>query len=113
MPMESGQPALFTDELTLCAQASGLEPERVSDLLQFARQRSLTLTAVLVDRGGVDECRLLERLALSQGLEFLDEIPPLTPEVWGQISPALAVRHQMVPLGEDAGVLKVACADSI
>jgi len=100
------------DEVTLCARACGLEAERVRELAGFAAERSRPLVEVLVQRGGVGEGELLAGLAELLELPFLpDEAEGIEPEALRAVSPALAIRHHAMPLGQVDGRLQVAWCD--
>ena len=105
-------PQLILDETALCQKASGLDVERVRELTAFARNRGMSLTEVLVERGGVNEVELLRNLAsllcLPSQCEERQSIPPAVLE---RISPAVAIRHHVIPLEERDGRLLVACED--
>lgn len=109
---EAKMPLEIADEVILCAQASGLPEERVSQLGQFAREREESLVAVLVDRTGVDEHRLLRELAALMNLSFRgDELQSVPDHFLNAISPAVAMDHHVMPLGQSYDRLQVACCD--
>lgn len=103
---------LIVDEVTLCVQASGLPVERVEELAAFARENNQPVVQVLVDKAKVDEHALLHGLAVKLSLPFADRNATQIPaEVLAQVSPALAMRHLMIPLSISGGRLQIACAD--
>jgi len=99
-----------TDEIGLCAQASGLGRQRVSQLAEFAAERGESLIEALVNRGGVDEQQLTRKLAELLGMEFFSggsvEIPD---RILQKIAPALAAHYEMMPVRQSNGTLSVAC----
>src|SRR5437764_15178528 len=103
---------LVLDEVTLCAESSGLALDRVREFAAFAREQDQPLVQVLLEKGKVDERELLSGLATRLGLSFVDhngtQIPP---DALAQVSPALATRHQAIPLSAQDGRLKVACSE--
>ncbi|MFW6062035.1 MAG: GspE/PulE family protein [Planctomycetota bacterium] len=100
------------DEATLCARAGELELDRVRELRHFAQQRGQSLVAVLVERGGVSEEKLLAGLAALLGLPLANgEINSIPDDVLRMVSPAVAIRHQAMPLGLRDGRLRVTCWD--
>ena len=76
-------------------------------------QQELPLVHVLLDKGKVDEKTLLLALASRLRLNVHEQNgTPIPPEILAQISPALAMRHLIIPLGESAqGELRIACCD--
>ncbi|MCY2951751.1 MAG: GspE/PulE family protein [Planctomycetota bacterium] len=105
---------VIVDEVTLCAEASGLDIDRVRELSDFARDRQRSMIEVLVEKGQIDEPTLLKGLAEQLELPFLgQEIKQLGPEILASISPALAIRHHVIPLEEVDGRLQVACWDPL
>src|SRR5688572_5119245 len=102
---------VVTGELAMCAEAAGLAPERVRELADFARDRGEALIDVLVQRGNVEEQDLLKGLASQLNLPFQGQEVKVPPEILSKISPALAIRHHVIPLGEDDGKLRLGCAD--
>ena len=105
---------VIVDDVTLCAQASGLPLDRVRELADFARDRQLSLVEVLVEKGKVDEHRLLKELAAHLDVPFLSqELRQVPSEVLAKVSPALAIRHHVMPVEEVDGRLRVACWDPL
>jgi len=100
----------ITDETDLCAQATGLGRQRVSQLAEFAKERGESLIEALISRGGVDEEQLTRKLAELLGIQFLSngsgEIPD---HILQKISPALAAHYEAMPVGENNGRFVVAC----
>jgi len=100
------------DEVALCAEAAGMEVDRVRELAGFARDRGESLIETLVRRAGVEEGRLLKALADLLEIAFIPgEIGQIPPEVLAKISPTLALGHQVIPVEEVDGTLRVACCD--
>jgi type II secretory ATPase GspE/PulE/Tfp pilus assembly ATPase PilB-like protein len=102
---------LSADEITMCAEAAGVPEDRVREVAGFARGRNQSLVRALVERGKVDESQLLRGLAKLLNLPFIEEDVQVPAEVRSQISPALAMRHSVLPLREVNGLLQVACSD--
>jgi type II secretory ATPase GspE/PulE/Tfp pilus assembly ATPase PilB-like protein len=99
-----------TDEVSLCAQASGLDRQRVAQLSEFGRERGESLIESLVNRGGIGEEKLLARLAEALGLRFVPRsIGDVPQEILGKVPPSLAVRYEVMPLEQANGRLTVAC----
>ena len=106
------KPCVIQDEITLCASVSGLEREHVRELATYARARGQSLIEALVDRGGVDEGKLLGGLARELELPYLEEPSGEIPgELLSQVPAALALRHHSIPLGEKSGRLQMASSD--
>jgi len=98
------------DEVGLCAEATGLGRQRVSQLAVFAKERGESLIEAMVSRGGVDEELLMRRLAELLGIQFLSdgsgEIPD---QILQKVSPALAAHYEVMPVGQGDRKLSVAC----
>ena len=100
----------ITDELTLCAQASGLDKAVVTELSGFAREKKLSLIEALVQHRGVDERAFTSNLAELMGLPCLTEkVDKIADEVLAKVSPSLAIRYHIIPVGQKNGTLQVAC----
>ncbi len=100
------------DEITLCAKASGIDPERVRELARYAREHDKLLLEVLIERAGANENEMISQLAQFLGLPCqLTELESISASVLECISPSLAIDHHVMPLNEEKGVLRVACWD--
>jgi len=100
------------DEVAICAAAAGLEESQVRELAAFAAQRGERLIDSLVSRAGVDEMALARGLARMLDMPLAgEEVADIPGEVLEQIPPTLAVDHQVMPLCQEDGKLRVACWD--
>jgi len=100
------------DEVVLCAQAGRISEERVRELADFATERDEPLVEVLVSRGQVNEVELLRELAKQLHYGFIEgEITQIEGEILGELSPALAISHHVMPIGKEDGRLQLACSD--
>ena len=100
------------DEVGLCAEATGLGRQRVSQLAEFASERGESLIEALASRGGVDEEQLTRRLAELLGIQFLsDGAGEIPDQVLQRISPALAAHYEVMPVAQSNGRLTVAFWD--
>ncbi len=102
---------MLLDEASICAKVSGLDVESVRELAAFARTRNRSLIEVLVDRKGVDEGELTRGLAKSLGFPFVDEMDEIPTDVLSEISPGLAIKNDIIPVGKTNGTLRVAVWD--
>jgi general secretion pathway protein E/type IV pilus assembly protein PilB len=106
------KPSEILDEVELCARAAGLDSARVRELADFARERHRPLVDVLVERGGVSESDLIREVARLLDLPCLTKEPEkISSSVLSAISPALAIRHHVMPIEESDGRLRVAWWD--
>lgn len=102
---------IIQDEATLCANACGLELNRVRELEGFARERRESLVHVLVERGGVNERHLLEGIAEALGLDFIGEPQRISADVLAAVPASLAIRHHAMPVGQGiGGRIRMACS---
>lgn len=110
--MSESNSVKILDEITLCSQAGGLDPQRVRELFHFARSQDLSLIEILVERGGVEETKLLCGLARLLQIPFQEkEKVQIAPEVLALVSPALALRYRIMPLEQANGILRLAYWD--
>jgi len=80
--------------------------------VSFARERNQSIIELLVDREGVEEAGLIVGIAKMLGLPTLLELPEnLDGEALKKVTPDLAIRHHVMPLGIQNGRLQLACWD--
>ena len=106
------RPFEILDEVRLCARAAGLDAARVRELAHFAAERERPLIDVLVERGGVSEFELIREVAGLLELPLLAREPEEIPDsIRSAVSPALAIRHHVMPIEKRDGKLRVAWWD--
>ena len=99
-------------EIALCAAAAGMQEAQVRELAVFASQRGERLIDSLVARAGVDELALARGLGRLLDLPVLEsELTGIPPDILAQVPPTLAASHQVIPLAQANGKLRVACWD--
>lgn len=102
----------LTDEATLCSRISGAPMERVRELARFASERGQSLLEVLVEREGVDEEQLLQKLAEQLNLDYFSDTDIQIPtEILQQVPAPVAIEHHIIPIGMSDGVLQAASAE--
>jgi len=100
------------DDIAILVAASSLEEARVREMAAFARERGQSVIELLVDREGVEEAELIIGMAKLLGLPAILEPPEnLDGEVLKKVTPALAIRHHIMPLSLHGGRLQLACWD--
>ncbi len=104
------------DWLHEIAQACALEsPEAIHPLFLEERLQYGSVIEQLLDEGLVAEDQFYALLAAKIGMPYLDsELVPDDPVVLREALPAaIAIKHQIVPVSIEGGVLRVACSDPL
>jgi len=100
------------DQVDLCATAAGISADRVRELMRGSIGPEDSVVRAIVDLGLADEKALLQELAGLLQCEFLSEEPlEVARELLDRVPASLAVRHHVVPLRMEGGVLYVTCDD--
>lgn len=103
---------MYQDEVTLCSSVSGIHRDRVAEFSAFSKEKNIPLIQVIAEQGDIKEATLLERLAEELGMQFIgEELQGIADAVLNRISPVLAIRHQVMPIGDSDGKLMLASAD--
>jgi len=96
----------------LCAEAAGIDDQRMAELGRYAREQGQPLLEALLQHGGISEQKVYTRLSEAMRLPVVLEPPgEIPPDVLAAMSAALVFRYRVAPLGLEDGTLRVACAD--
>ncbi len=96
----------------ICCKAAGISLDRAKELIAFARERNQSIVQVLVERGGVDEHELTQGLASQLDIPLFNEDKQAIPDdVLHEVSPGIAMKSEVIPVGRRNGSLLVAVWD--
>ena len=98
----------------LLADSGLVTPERLQQALRECERTGDRLQAVVVRLGFAPEEKVLQFMADRLGLQYVRDVERLlNPEVLLKVPSEFALRHQVLPLQQEDGVLVVATADPL
>jgi type II secretion system protein E len=98
----------------LLADSGLLTPEQLQQALRECERTGDRLQAVVVRLGFAPEGKVLQFMADRLGLQYVRDVERLlNPEVLLKVPSEFALRHQVLPLQQEDGVLVVATADPL
>lgn len=94
------------------ARAAGADPARSTELISNALERQRSPVAALLDEGDLDERAFLRGLADACGYPWWPASPaPAQAELLKVLPPRLALRHQLLVVGEEGDHLQILTFD--
>lgn len=99
---------------TLLQQTELFSAEQVDELLLAVAETGAEFTSTVVERADVKEELFLEKLALAMDLPFMRlKQAEIDEEILGKIPPKAVFLYNIMPVGEEDGVLRIATANPL